>query len=417
MDRRVVITGIGMVTPLGNDAKTTWQNLIQGKSGIGQVTRFNPDEYRFPSHFSRIAGEVKDFSLEERGVDKKVVRRFDLFSQYAVAAALEALQISGLDLKKENLARIGVQIGCGVGGTGSWEEQHKILLERGPERVSPHFVPSLVINMAAGNLSILLGLRGPNLSSVSACASGAHAIGGAFDQIMLGRADIMVAGGTEAPITPLSFAGFDQMRALSRRNQEPEKASRPFDKGRDGFVLAEGAGIIILEDLWHALARRAKIYAEIAGFAANSDAHHITEPCAEGPQECMRLALQEADVEPDEVDYINAHGTSTPIGDVNETKAIKGLFNYHASQVLISSTKSMTGHLLGGAGGVETIFTVLALREGIIPPTINLENPDPECNLNYVPNVAQKRQIQVAISNSFGFGGTNACLVFRRFAQ
>lgn len=413
--RRVVITGLGAVTPLGNDVSKTWQNLIQGKSGIGLLTRFNPDEFKFPLHFSRISAEVKDFRLEEWGIDRKFVRRCDLFIQYAIASVKEAIDDSKINLTEENPFRIGVQMGSGVGGLSSWESQYQVFLERGPDRVSPHFIPSFIINMAGGNLSIIFGIKGPNVAPVSACASGAHAIGQALDQIRLGRADIMIAGGAEAPITPFAFSGFDQMRALSRHNQEPEKASRPFDKMRDGFVLAEGAGALILEELTHSLRRKALIYAELAGFGMSADAFHITEPSLEGQTECMRLAIEDAGMALEEVDYINAHGTATPLGDISETKAIKELFGPHSQKLCVSSTKSMTGHLLGAAGGVEAVTSILVIKQGTVPPTINLENPDPECDLDYVPNVTKKRDVRVVLSNSFGFGGTNACLVFKRF--
>jgi len=415
MEKRIVITGIGMVTSLGNSVSETWQNLIKGKSGIGPITRFNPNEYGIPSDFSRIAGEVKNFNLEEWGIDKKIIRHMDFFSQYALAAGKESLSDAGIELKEENPFRIGVQIGSGVGGLQTIEEQHQILLEKGSKRISPFLIPMLVINMASSNLSIIFGLKGPNITNVTACASGSHAIGEAFDKIRLNRADIMIAGGTEAALTPIGFSGFDKMRAISRRNNEPKKASRPFDKDRDGFVMAEGAGIVVLEELNHALKRNAKIYAELIGYGMNSDAFHITEPSIEGPRECMKLAIEEAGIKPEEIDYINAHGTATILGDINEVKAVKELFGKYAYELCISSTKSITGHMLGATGGVEAIFTVLAIKEGIIPPTINLENPDPECDLDFVPGTARKTNIKFALSNSFGFGGTNACLIFKQF--
>lgn len=418
MRRRVVITGIGMITPLGNSVFETWQNLIAGKSGICRVTRFNLDEYKVPADFPRVAGEVKNFDLQKWGIDQRTAKRMDLFSQYAVAAAKEAILDAGLDMAKANPHHIGIQIGCGLGGLTTWEAQFKILLEKGPDRVSPVFVPMLISNMAPANIAIIFGIKGPNFSIASACASGAHAIGEAFHRIRFGdEVSVMIAGGTEATITPLAFGGFNQMRALSRRNSQPEKASRPFDKDRDGFVMGEGSGILVLEELNHALERNAKIYAEILGYAANCDAHHFTEPSIEGPVDCMKMAISDALINPDEVDYINAHGTATPIGDINETRAIKEVFGGHSQELCVSSTKSMTGHLLGGAGGVEAIITALAIKEGIIPPTINLDTPDPECDLDYVPNTAREITVKIALSNSFGFGGTNACLALKRFGE
>lgn len=415
MKRRVVITGIGMITPLGNSAQETWGNLIKGKSGVGPLTRFDLSKCKISDDFPKIAGEVKNFDLEKWGIDRKMVKRLDPFTQYAVAAAKEALSDAQINLNEENLSRIGIQIGIGLGGALTWEKQYQILLEKGSRRVSPFYIPLFIANMAAGNISIIFKIKGPSITNVTACASGSHAIGEAFDKIRVGRTEIMITGGTEAALSSLAISGFNQMRVLSRQNKNPEKASRPFDRDRDGFVMAEGAGIVILEELSHALARNAKIYGELIGYGANSDAFHITEPCIEGPRECMRLAIEEAGVKPEEVEYINAHGTATPIGDINETKAIKELFGKHAFELCVSSTKSMIGHLLGAAGGVEAIFTILALKKGIIPPTINLENSDPECDLDYVPKIARKVSIKIALSNSFGFGGTNACLLFRRF--
>ncbi len=417
MERRIVITGMGMVTPLGNSVQETWKNLIKGKSGIRLITCFDLSKYKMPNNFPRIAGEVKNFDLTEWGIDKKMIKRMDPFTQYAVAAAKEALFDANINLEEENLSKIGVQIGVGLGGALTWEKQYQILIEKGSERVSPFYIPLFLANMAAGNLSIIFGIKGPSITNVTACASGSHAIGEAFDKIRIGRTEIMITGGTEAALSSLAMSGFNQMRALSRRNSNPEKASRPFDRDRDGFVMAEGAGIMILEELNHALARNAKIYGELIGYGASSDAFHITEPCIEGPRECMRLAIEEMGVKPEEINYINAHGTSTPIGDVNETKAIKELFGKHAFELCVSSTKSMTGHLLGATGGVEAIFTILTIKEGIIPPTINLENPDPECDLDYVPKIARKAKVNFALSNSFGFGGTNASLLFRQFEK
>ncbi|MFH1401836.1 MAG: beta-ketoacyl-ACP synthase II [Parcubacteria group bacterium] len=416
--RRIVITGIGMITPLGNSAMETWENLIKGKSGIGPLTRFKPDDYQAGPDFPRIAGEVKDFDLTEwKNVDKKLARRMDPFIQFIMAAAIEAVGSSGINLKEENSFRIGVEIGSGLGGVSTWEEQSQILFKEGVEAISPFLIPLLIANMAPGNLSIFFGAKGPSIATVTACASGAHAIGEAFEKIKSGRADLMITGGTEAALTPLGFGGFNKMRALSRRNDAPEKASRPFDKDRDGFVMAEGAGAMVLEELQHALARKAEIYGEIIGFGMTSDAFHITQPTVEGPKECMRLAIEEAGIKPEEIGYINAHGTSTSLNDETETRAIKTVFDERAYKIPVSSTKSMTGHLLGAAGAVEAIITTLALREGIIPPTINLDSPDPECDLDYVPNQARKKEVQYALSNSFGFGGTNACLVFKKHGE
>ncbi len=415
--RRIVITGIGMITPLGLSAEETWRRLIQGKSGITRLTRFDPDKYGAASDpsFPRIAGEVKEFDLTQWGVDKKTARRLDPFSQFALAAAIEALSDSQINPEKENPFKVGVSIGSCLGGIKTWGEQFLVLLEEGTGRVSPFFVPMLMPNSGSGAISIHFGLKGPNITNSTACATGAHAIGLAAGFIELNQADLMVCGGAEAPLVNLTFAGFNQLKALSRRNDEPEKASRPFDSDRDGFVMGEGAGVIVLEELYHALKRKAVIYAELAGFAATGDAFHVTEPSVEGPRECMRLALKNAGISPEEVAYINAHGTSTFTGDINETKAIKTLFGEHARKLAVSSTKSMTGHLLGAAGAVEAIITVLSIKDGIIPPTINLDKPDPECDLDYVPREARKANVGVAISNSFGFGGTNATLVFKKF--
>lgn len=414
--RRVVITGVGMVTPLGNNTQETWENLIKGKSGIGRLTRFNPDDNKAPADFPRIAGELKNFNLERLRINEKVKTKWlDPFSQYALAAAIEAVADAGIKMENEDPFQIGVQIGTGLGGAKTWEESHQTLLEKGMERIPPRFLMSFLANMAAGNVSMQFGAKGPNDCHVTACAAGAHAIAGAFDQIILNRAEIMIVGGTEATLTPLGFGGFDQIRALSHRNDNPKAASRPFDKDSDGFVMAEGAGILILEEREHALKRGAKIYAELAGAGKTGDAYHYTEPSVEGQRECMRVALKEAGVKIEEVDYINAHGTSTPAGDPVETQAIKELFGEYALRIAVSSTKSMLGHLQGAAGAVEAIITVLALYYGEIPPTINLENPHPECDLDYVPNQSRKAKIRVALSNSFGFGGTNACLVFKQF--
>jgi len=408
--KRVVVTGLGAVTPLGIGVEETWKNIKAGKSGIGRITKF--DASSFPS---QIAGEVKNFKPEEF-MPAKLVSRIDAFIQYAIAGARMALEDAKLPL--EDLGdEVGVIIGVGMGGVGLVEHYTRILDEKGYRRVSPFFIPMIIPNMAAGQVAILFGARGPNNAICTACAAGNHAIGEAFRIIREGKAKVMICGGTESVITPLCIAGFSVMKALSTRNEEPEKASCPFDSKRDGFVVAEGCGILILEDLEHAQKRGAKIYAEIIGYAFNSDAYHMTAPPpnGEGAAKCMELALQDAEIEPSQVDYINAHGTSTPLNDVAETRAIKSVFKEHAYKLMVSSTKSMTGHLLGGAGGLEAVITVLALYEGIVPPTINLENPDPECDLDYVPNYARRADIKIALSNAFGFGGNNACLIFKKW--
>jgi len=408
--RRVVVTGIGAVTPLGNDAETTWNNIIEGVSGIGPVTRLNADD--FPA---KVAAEVKEFNVENF-IDRKDARKMDRFTHYAVAASLMAVKDSGLEITDENAPRVGVWIGSGIGGMETFEQQHETFMNRGYRRVSPFFVPMMIPDMATGQVSITLGARGFNSCTVTACATGTNSIGDAFKVIQRGDADVMVTGGAEAPITKMSFAGFCANTALST-NQDPHKASRPFDKNRDGFVMGEGAGIVVLEDLEHALARGAKIYAEIVGYGATGDAYHITAPAPEGEggARAMKMALDDAGLAPEEVGYINAHGTSTEYNDKYETMAIKSVFGEHAYKLTVSSTKSMTGHLLGAAGGIEAIFTVLALNEGILPPTINLETPDPDCDLDYVPNAARKQQVNAAISNSLGFGGHNATIAFRKY--
>jgi 3-oxoacyl-[acyl-carrier-protein] synthase II len=408
--RRVVVTGIGAVTPLGNDAETTWNNIVEGVSGIGPVTRLNADD--FPA---KVAAEVKEFNVENF-IDKKDARKMDRFTHYAVAASLMAVKDSALEITDENAPRVGVWIGSGIGGMETFEQQHETFMNRGYRRVSPFFVPMMIPDMATGQVSITLGARGFNSCTVTACATGTNSIGDAFKVIQRGDADVMVTGGAEAPITKMSFAGFCANTALST-NQDPQKASRPFDQNRDGFVMGEGAGIVILEELEHALARGAKIYAEIVGYGATGDAYHITAPAPEGEggARAMKMALDDAGLAPEEVGYINAHGTSTEYNDKYETMAIKTVFGEQAYKLAVSSTKSMTGHLLGAAGGIEAIFTVLALKEGILPPTINLENPDPECDLDYVPNEARKQQVNAAISNSLGFGGHNATIAFRKY--
>jgi 3-oxoacyl-[acyl-carrier-protein] synthase II len=408
--RRVVVTGIGAVTPLGNDAETTWKNIVEGVSGIGPVTRLNADD--FPA---KVAAEVKEFNVENF-IDRKDARKMDRFTHYAVAASLMAVKDSELEITDENAPRVGVWIGSGIGGMETFEQQHETFMNRGYRRVSPFFVPMMIPDMATGQVSITLGARGFNSCTVTACATGTNSIGDAFKVIQRGDADVMVTGGAEAPITKMSFAGFCANTALST-NHDPQKASRPFDKNRDGFVMGEGAGIVVLEELEHALARGAKIYAEIVGYGATGDAYHITAPAPEGEggARAMKMALDDAGLAPEEIGYINAHGTSTEYNDKYETMAIKTVFGEQAYKVAVSSTKSMTGHLLGAAGGIEAIFTVLALKEGILPPTINLENPDPECDLDYVPNEARSQQVNAAISNSLGFGGHNATIAFRKY--
>jgi 3-oxoacyl-[acyl-carrier-protein] synthase II len=410
--RRVVITGLGIVSPLGIGVEENWRNIIAGKSGIARVTFFDPTG--FPS---MIAGEVKGFD-PTRFVSEKEARRMDRFIQLGMAAALEAVRDAGLEITEANAERIGVHIGSGIGGIGTIEETTRVLVEKGPRRVSPFYIPSSIINMISGDLSVMLGIKGPNLAMVTACTTATHAIGDAGRLIEYGDADVMIAGGSEAAVVPSALAGFGNAKALSTRNDAPEAASRPWDKDRDGFVLSEGAGIVVLEELEHAKARGARIYCELAGFGMSGDAYHMTAPPedGEGAARCMRNALRNARVNPDEVQYINAHGTSTPLGDVAETRAIKATFGDHAYRLAVSSTKSMTGHLLGAAGGVEAIYTALAIYHQIAPPTINLDNPDPECDLDYVPKTARAMRIEVALSNSFGFGGTNGTLVLRRFA-
>jgi 3-oxoacyl-[acyl-carrier-protein] synthase II len=410
MKRRVVITGVGVISPVGNNAQTFWNSLLEGKSGIDKVTAFDVSDYP-----TQIAGEVRDFHPEEY-MDKKEVRRTDRFVQFALAATKMAVQDAKLEITAENAERVGVYIGSGIGGLGTWEEQHQVLLEKGPRRVSPFFIPMMIANMASGAVSIEYGAKGPTSSAITACATGTNAIGDAFRLIQFGHADVMITGGAEATIRPMAFAGFCSAKAMSVRNDEPQKASRPFDRDRDGFVMGEGAGILILEELEHAKKRGATILAEVIGYGMSADAHHITAPPedGEGAARCMANALKDAGVDPAEVGYINAHGTSTPLGDVAETKAIKTVFGDHAYKLAVSSTKSMTGHLLGATGGIEAIATAFALRDQILPPTINLENPDPECDLDYVPNQARKAKVDVALSNTFGFGGHNATIVLKR---
>ena len=413
MKRRVVITGVGLVTPVGVGIDNVWTRLLNGESGIAPITRFDVTQ-----HETKIAGEVKDFKADEF-ISVKEIKRIDLFIQYALAATRIAMTDSGLDMAKEDAERAGVVVGTGLGGLPTLEKFHSILLERGPGRISPFFIPMLIANEAPGHIAINHGMKGPNLSIVTACATGAHSIGDAMRIIQYGDADVMVAGGCEANLTPLTVGGFNAMKALSTRNDAPEKASRPFDKDRDGFVVAEGSGIVILEELEHAKNRGAKIYAELAGYGYNGDAYHITAPCPDGDGfiRCMNMALKDAGLNPDSVDYINAHGTSTDLNDQTETLAIKKVFGERAYKIPVSSTKSMTGHLLGAAGAIEAIFTALSIRDQVCPPTINYETPDPDCDLDYVPNQSRKHTINVALSNSFGFGGTNCVLILRRFEQ
>jgi len=408
--RRVVVTGLGIVSPVGIGVAEAWSNIVAGKSGIARITRFDASAYA-----SNIAGEVKGFDPTQY-VSPKEVRRFDTFIHYGLAAAVEALKNSGLDLDRENREAIGVCIASGIGGLPMIEETHNALLAGGPRKISPFFVPGSIINLISGQLSIMYGLKGPNLALVTACTTANHSIGEAARHIHHGGAAVMVAGGSEACICNLGVGGFCAARALSTRNDDPTGASRPWDKGRDGFVLGEGAGVLVLEEYEHAKARGANIYCELAGYGVSADANHITAPCEDGAGavRCMENAIKDAGLNLGDIDYINAHGTSTPLGDVAETTAIKNCFGDHAKKVAISSTKSMTGHLLGAAGGIESIFSVLALRDQVAPPTINLVDPDPECDLDYVPNSARKMKIDIVLSNSFGFGGTNGSLVFRK---
>lgn len=406
--RRVVVTGLGAVSPIGNDVETLWENALKGTSGVGPVTRFDASDFS-----CKIAAEVKDFDISLY-MPIKEARRFDRFIHFGIAAAFQAIRDSGLNTEKENLRRIGGAVGSGIGGIPMITDNHKTLIDRGPRRVSPFLIPGCIINMVSGQLAIMTGFKGPNMAHVSACSTGLHSIGEAAWMIKRGDADVMIAGGSDAPICPLSMAGFDSMHAMSRRNDEPQKASRPFDKDRDGFVFGEGAGVLVLEEYEHALARGAKIYAELVGYGLTADAHHITTPNTEGPSYCMQMAINLAGIKPQDIDYLNAHGTSTVLGDVNETKAIKEVFGEHAQHLVISSSKSMIGHLFGGAGGVESVLTVLALHHQVVPPTINLDNPDSECDLDYCANTAREKTIRYAMKNSFGFGGTNGSLIFKK---
>lgn len=409
--RRVVVTGIGLVTPLGTGTEKTWNNLLNGKSGVAPITRFDASGFA-----SQIAAEVKDFDAADH-FDKKSAKHLDYFVQYGIVAARMAVEDSGVAINTGNCDRVGVITGCGMGGLPTIEKNHNVYLKKGAKRISPFFIPMAIPNMPSGHISMQIGAKGPNLSLSTACAAGTHAVGEAYHAIQLGSADMVVTGGTESVICPLGVGGFASMKALSTRNDDPEKASRPFDKDRDGFLIAEGAGMLVLEELEHALNRGAEIYAEVVGSGASGDAHHIAAPPedGEGAVRCMRMALQSAGLQASDVDYINAHGTSTPLNDRCETAAIKTVFGEHAKKLAISSTKSMTGHALGAAGGLEAAFTALSLKEQIAPPTMNLETPSVECDLDYVPGVARKMDMNIAISNSFGFGGTNGVIVMKRF--
>ena len=407
--RRVVVTGLGIVCPVGNSVKEAWTNIREGKSGITRITRFDASPFA-----SQIAGEVKNFDVSTV-LSAKEARRVDVFIHYGIAAAAEAIKDAGLEANPKNADRIGVNVGSGIGGLPLIEETHKALLEGGPRKISPFFIPGAIINMISGNLSIMYGFKGPSLAMVTACTTANHCIGDSTRLIEYGDADIMLAGGSEACICALGVGGFSATRALSTRNDDPSTASRPWDTDRDGFVLGEGAGVVVLEELEHAKARGAHIYCELAGYGVSADAHHITAPCedGEGAARGMVNALHNAGVNADEVDYVNAHGTSTPLGDLAETIAVKRCFGDHAKKLAVSSTKSSTGHLLGAAGAVEAVFTVMGMKDGVAPPTINMFNQDPKCDLDYVPNTARQMNIRVALSNSFGFGGTNGTLVFR----
>ena len=407
--RRVVVTGVGVVSPLGTGNAKNWEALIAGKSGIAPITRFDASDLPV-----KIAGEVKDFVAEDF-IDKKEIKKMDLFIQYSLAAAQFAMEDSGLVITEENAERVGVLVGAGLGGLPAIERYHSALIEGGYKKISPFFIPMLIINLAPGHISIKYGAKGPNLSSVSACATGTHSIGDAFHMIKRGDADAMIAGGTESTVTPLGIGGFSVMKALST-NEDPTAASRPFDRDRDGFVLSEGAGIVVLKEYEMAKARGAKIYGEVVGYGLSGDAYHLTTPApgGEGAARCIKMALTSAKVNPEQVDYINAHGTSTHFNDLYETMAIRSVFGPHADKLMVSSTKSMTGHLLGAAGGIEAIFSLMAMQNSVVPPTINYENADPECDLDYVPNTARDAKVEYAMSNSFGFGGTNASLLFKK---
>ncbi len=408
--RRVVVTGMGIVTPVGNDVKSSWDAILAGRSGITRVTRFDPSEFS-----SQIAGEVKNFDASNY-ISPKDIKKMDPFIHYGIAAAKEAVEDAGIDANPDFAERVGVIIGSGIGGLPGIEKGHSSYLNGGPRKISPFFVPSNICNMISGNVSVMYGFKGPNIAIVTACATGTHCIGDAARYIEYGDADIMIAGGAEMATAPTAHGGFSAARALSTRNDEPEKASRPWDKDRDGFVLAEGAGVMVLEEYEHAKKRGAKIYAEVAGFGMSGDAYHMTSPSpgGEGAMRCMKAALKNANINSDEVNFINAHGTSTPAGDMAEVMAVKSAFGSHAYKLAMSSTKSMVGHALGAAGGIEAVFTILSMRDQVATPTINLDNQDPECDLDFVPHTARDMKINVALSNSFGFGGTNGTLVFKK---
>lgn len=410
LKHRVVVTGMGVVTSLGSDLPTLWNNLLAGKSGISKIEAFDTSEYT-----TKIAAEIKDFDPSVY-IDKKDLRKMDRFVQFGVAASKMAIEDAGLVIgENADPDKVGVVVGSGIGGLGTWEDQHTILMNKGPRRVSPFFIPMMIANMASGQISMITGAKGPNTAAVSACATGTHSIGDSFKMIQRGDADAMICGGAEATIRPIGMAGFCSMRAMSTRNEEPEKASRPFDVDRDGFVMGEGSGVMVLESLEHAKARGAKIYAEVIGYGMSGDAYDMVEPDPEGAARSMNKALKDAGIEPSDIDYINAHGTSTPVGDKSETTAIKKVFGDHAYKLAVSSTKSMTGHLLGAAGGVEAVIVGLTLRNGEIPPTANLDNQDPELDLDYVPNKPRKADVKIALSNSFGFGGHNATIIMRKY--
>lgn len=411
MNRRVVVTGVGLVTPLGTGTEKTWKNIVDGVSGIDTITRFDVS-----NSLVTIAAEVKDFEPDAFFEPKKA-KHLDLFVQYGLAASILAVKDSGVTISEDNCARVGVITGCGMGGLPTIEKYHQVMLERGPKKITPFFIPMVIPNMPSGHISMEIGSKGPNLTLTTACAAGTHAVGEAYRHIKYGMSDVIVTGGTEAVICPLGIGGFSAMKALSTRNDDPQRASRPFDKDRDGFIMAEGAGMLIVEELEHALARGAKIYAEIIGYGLSSDAYHIAAPPenGEGGARAMQMAVADSGLGLEDFDYVNAHGTSTPLNDRCETQAIKSVFGEHAYKMVVSSTKSMTGHMLGAAGGIESAFTAMALHDQIVPPTINLAQPSEECDLDYVPNVARKTEIRAALSNSFGFGGTNAVVAMKRF--
>jgi 3-oxoacyl-[acyl-carrier-protein] synthase II len=412
LTQRVVVTGMGVMTSLGRELDTFWGNLMEGKSGVSLVESMDVSDYP-----TKIAASIKDFNPEDY-LDRKEARKMDRFVQFAVVTSQAALKDAGISIgENADPERVGVYVGSGIGGLQTWEEQHTILMEKGPKRVSPFFIPMMIANMASGQISMLTGAKGPNSTAVTACATGTHSIGDSFRLIRDGEADVMICGGAEATIVPMGMAGFCALRAMSTRNDEPEKASRPFDKDRDGFVMGEGSGILVLESLEHAMKRGARIYAEVVGYGMSADAHHMTDPApgGEGAARCMKHALRSAGMTPEDIGYINAHGTSTGAGDKAETAAVKTVFGDYAYKVPVSSTKSMTGHLLGAAGGVEAVIIALTLRNGMIPPTINLDNPDEDCDLDYVPNTPRKAEVKAAMSNSFGFGGHNATIIFKKY--